>query len=145
MANRLIVQRVMYVTLLKGGMKKEKEREISAIFKRFHVATLTKKSKYIALHMRGEWPKDSWTRLFPPPKKVGFLILLPSFTQNLVTLSSLYIHAFLPLNNPFNALPPPPSHNHLLLSPTQMLPCRSSSPLLFRDGSMNTDLPASSR
>ena len=84
-------------------MKKEKEREISAIFKRFHVATLTKKSKYIALHMRGEWPKDSWTRLFPPPKKVGFLILLPSHRQNSVVLSALYVHASLPPNNPFIA------------------------------------------
>ena len=87
-------------------------------------------------------------RPFPPPKKVVFLILLmpsnspnhsPRSPRSLCSLRSRFPPSKIP------APPPPPSHKHRLLYLTQKQPCRSSSLLLYDDGSRTTGSQASSR
>ena len=132
--------------------EKKEKRHLELHLKVSHAGTIAKKSKYISLHMRGQWQEVSSTQLVPPPKKVIFLIFLrPSNRENLIApltllaLSAPCILASLLPNYLLIAPPPPPTHNHRLLYRTQKQPCRSSSPLLFGDGSRTTDSQVSSR
>ena len=131
--------------------EKKEKRHLELHLKVSHAGTIAKKSKYISLHMRGQWQEVSSTQLVPPPKKVIFLILLPSNRENLIApltllaLSAPCILASLLPNYLLIAPPPPPTHNHRLLYRTQKQPCRSSSPLLFGDGSTSMGSQASSR